>query len=84
MGTRLVRRRAMGEEGSASAELLCAAGIGLAAWSWLRETFSRMSEICEWTACRDCWSLRAMSEGRSLLTRYRQIVACFSVRSMVG
>ena len=53
-------------------------------WAWLRETFSRMREICEWTAWRDWWSLRAISEGRWLSIKYWQMVACFSVRSMAG
>ncbi len=35
----------------------------------IRETFSRMSVICEWTAWRDCWSFRAISDGRWLFTR---------------
>jgi len=37
---------------------------------WIRETFSLISVICEWTACRDCLSLRAISDGRSLFTIY--------------
>ncbi len=36
---------------------------------WIRETFSLIRVICEWTACRDCLSLRAISDGRSLLTK---------------
>ena len=51
---------------------------------WRRETFSLMSVICEWMAWRDCWSLRAISEGRSLLTKYRQMEACRSVKFTAG
>src|ERR1700674_1121714 len=51
---------------------------------WVRETFSLIRDICEWTAWRDCFSLRAISDGLSLLARKRQIVSCFSVRSIAG